>query len=74
METAAPFLAGILLGTTIFGVDTFVPLFVQGARGGTAGAAGAVITPLVLMWALSATAAARQAAEHADAARVGEAL
>ena len=59
MATAAPFLAGVLLGTTIFGVDTFVPLFVQGARGGTAGAAGAVITPLVLMWALTATAAAR---------------
>ena len=59
MSTAAPYVAGVLLGTTIFGVDTFVPLFVQGARGGTAGAAGAVVTPLVLMWALSATAAAR---------------
>jgi MFS family permease len=59
MATAAPFIAGVLLGTTIFGVDTFVPLFVQGARGGTAGAAGAVVTPLVLMWALTATAAAR---------------
>ena len=58
-ETAAPYLGGILLGTTIYGVDTFVPLFVQGARGGTAGAAGAVITPLVLFWSLSAAAAAR---------------
>lgn len=58
-ETAAPYLGGILLGTTIYGVDTFVPLFVQGARGGTAGAAGAVITPLVLFWAISAAAAAR---------------
>jgi MFS family permease len=59
MATAAPYVAAVLLGTTIFGVDTFVPLFVQGARGGTAGAAGAVVTPLVLMWALSAVAAAR---------------
>jgi MFS family permease len=59
LETAAPYLGGILLGTTIFGVDTFVPLFVQGARGGTAGAAGAVVTPLVFFWAISATAAAR---------------
>ena len=58
-ETAAPYVAGALLGTTIFGVDTFVPLFVQGARGGTAAAAGAVVTPVVLFWALSATAAAR---------------
>jgi hypothetical protein len=57
--TAAPYLAGILLGTTIYGVDTFVPLFVQGARGGTAGAAGAVVTPLVFFWALSAAVAAR---------------
>ena len=39
-ETAAPYVGGVLLGTTIYGVDTFVPLFVQGARGGTAGAAG----------------------------------
>ncbi|HTY43204.1 MAG TPA: MFS transporter [Thermoanaerobaculia bacterium] len=59
MRTAAPYLGGVLLGTTIFGVDTFVPLFVQGARGGTAGAAGAVVTPLVFFWAVSATAAAR---------------
>jgi MFS family permease len=59
MRTAAPYLGGILLGTTIFGIDTFVPLFVQGARGGTAGAAGAVVTPLVFLWALSATVAAR---------------
>ncbi len=59
IETAAPYLGGILLGTTIFGVDTFVPLFVQGARGGTAGAAGAVVTPLVFFWAASATLVAR---------------
>ena len=47
------------MGTTIFGVDTFVPLFVQGARGGTAGAAGAVVTPLVFFWAISAAVGAR---------------
>jgi MFS family permease len=40
-------------------VSTFVPLFVQGARGGTAGSAGAVVTPLILFWALSATAGGR---------------
>src|SRR5262249_38677679 len=58
-NTAAPYVSCVLLGTTIFGVDTFVPLYVQGARGGTAGAAGAVITPLILFWALSAAVAAR---------------
>jgi MFS family permease len=57
--TAAPYLGGTVLGTTIFGVSTFVPLYVQGARGGTAGSAGAVITPLILMWALSAAVSAR---------------
>jgi MFS family permease len=59
MRTAAPYLGGVLMGTTVYGVDTFVPLFVQGARGGTAGAAGAVVTPLVFFWATSATVAAR---------------
>jgi MFS family permease len=58
-ETAAPYLCGALLGTTIFGVDTFVPLFVQGARGGTAAAAGAVVTPVMLFWALSSSVTAR---------------
>ena len=59
MRTAAPYLGGVLMGTTIYGVDTFVPLFVQGARGGTAGAAGAVVTPLVFLWAISAAIGAR---------------
>jgi MFS family permease len=58
-QTASPYLAGVLLGTTIYGVDTYVPLFVQGARGGTAGAAGAVVTPLIFFWAISAAAAGR---------------
>ncbi len=58
-QTASPYLAGVLLGTTIFGVDTFVPLFVQGARGGTAGAAGAVVTPLIFFWATSVAVAGR---------------
>jgi MFS family permease len=58
-DSASPYLSAILLGTTIFGVDTFVPLFVQGARGGTAASAGAVVTPLVLFWALSAAAGGR---------------
>jgi len=58
-ETAAPYLCGVLLGTTIFGIDTFVPLFVQGARGGTAAAAGAVVTPVMFFWALSSSVAAR---------------
>jgi MFS family permease len=57
--TLSPYMGGVLLGTTIFGVDTFVPLFVQGARGGTAASAGAVVTPLVMFWAASAAIGAR---------------
>ena len=72
-DTAAPYVGGVLLGTTIYGVDTFVPLFVQGARGGTAGAAGAVITPLVLFWALSAAIAARSSSVSASGGRPGRA-
>ncbi len=58
-ETAAPYLSGLLLGTSIYGIDTFVPLFVQGARGGSPAAAGAVVTPLVFGWSVSAAVAAR---------------
>ena len=59
VETAAPYLCGVLLGTTIYGIDTFVPLFVQGAKGGTAAAAGAVVTPVMFFWAMSSSVAAR---------------
>jgi hypothetical protein len=58
-ETAAPYLCGVLLGTTIYGIDTFVPLFVQGTRGGTAAAAGAVVTPVIFFWAMTSSVAAR---------------
>ena len=56
---AVPYLSSTLMGIALFGVTTYVPLFVQGARGGSAGSAGAVITPLILCWAVSATAGGR---------------
>ncbi|MFO0951884.1 MAG: hypothetical protein U0835_12180 [Isosphaeraceae bacterium] len=34
----------LLIGGLLFGIDTFVPLFVQGVRGGSATAAGRMIT------------------------------
>jgi MFS family permease len=48
-----------LLGALLFGIDTYIPLFVQGVRGGTATQAGRVITPLFLSWACSVAVAAR---------------
>lgn len=48
-----------LVGGILFGIDTFVPLFVQGARGGTATQAGQSITPLFVAWSISVAVAAR---------------
>ncbi len=58
-----PILAAVsgsfLIGALIFGIDTYVPLFVQGVRGGTASEAGEMVTPLFLAWAISVAFAAR---------------
>ena len=45
--------AGVLLGVVLFGVVSFVPLFVQGVRGGSPIAAGTALIPLSLSWTLS---------------------
>lgn len=42
-----------LLGICFLGVDTYVPLYVQGAKGGGAAAAAWVVTPVMLAWATS---------------------
>jgi EmrB/QacA subfamily drug resistance transporter len=47
---AATILAGFLVGIAMFGVLTFVPLFVQSALGGTASDAGRALSPLLLGW------------------------
>ena len=41
---------GLILGVTLFGISTYVPLFVQGAKGGSATDAGIVLTPLLFSW------------------------
>lgn len=43
-------LTGFLTGIAMFGVLSFVPLFVQSALGGTATQAGSALTPLLLGW------------------------
>ena len=52
-----------IIGTFLFGIgflslDTYVPLYVQGVRGGGATAAASVVTPVFLTWALSGIVAA----------------
>ncbi|MCC7192149.1 MAG: MFS transporter [Phycisphaeraceae bacterium] len=49
-----PSLMGMfLLGLCVMSVDTYVPLYVQGARGGGPGSAAGVVTPVILTWAIS---------------------
>jgi EmrB/QacA subfamily drug resistance transporter len=43
-------IGGLILGVTMFGISTYVPLFVQGVMGGSATDAGIVLTPLLFSW------------------------
>jgi EmrB/QacA subfamily drug resistance transporter len=52
-------LASILLGAGFLSLDTYVPLYVQGGRGGGATAAASVVTPVMLTWAISSMIAAQ---------------
>lgn len=51
-------LGSLLLGIGFLSLDTYVPLYVQGGRGGGAGAAASVVTPVMLTWAISGVFAA----------------
>ena len=46
-------LGSLLLGAGFLSLDTYVPLYVQGGRGGGATAAASVVTPVMLTWAIS---------------------
>ncbi|HBL28796.1 MAG TPA: MFS transporter [Acidobacteria bacterium] len=49
----------VLIGTTLFALTAFVPMFAQGVLGGTAVDAGTVLTPILLGWPISSTIAGR---------------
>jgi MFS family permease len=51
-------LGSCLFGAAFLSLDTYVPLYVQGGRGGDATAAASVVTPVMLTWALSGIVAA----------------
>ncbi len=59
MPIAAAIAASFLIGALLFGIDTYIPLYVQGVLGGKATEAGEVITPLFLSWAISVAVAAK---------------
>jgi EmrB/QacA subfamily drug resistance transporter len=48
-------IGGVVLGIVMFGVTSYVPLFVQGVNGGSATSAGIVLGPFLLAWPIAAT-------------------
>jgi len=48
-------IGGVALGVIMFGVTSYVPLFVQGVKGGSATSAGITLGPLLLAWPIAAT-------------------
>jgi EmrB/QacA subfamily drug resistance transporter len=49
----------MLIGVTLYGLTSYLPLFAQGVRGESAEGASAVLTPLLVGWSLSALASGR---------------
>jgi len=45
----------VVMGVIMFGVTSYVPLFVQGVKGGTATSAGITLGPLLLAWPIAST-------------------
>ncbi len=56
---AASLAGSCLIGAILFGIDTYVPLYIQGVQGGNARLAGRALMPLFLTWAFSVAVAAK---------------
>jgi multidrug resistance protein len=56
---AAAIGGSFLIGALLFAIDMFIPLFIQGVKGGSATSAGKTITPLFLTWSVSVAVAAK---------------
>lgn len=46
---------GLLVGLSLFGLSSFIPLFAQGVLGMSATAAGATLTPQLIGWVITST-------------------
>lgn len=55
---------GAMLGALMMSTVTYLPLYAQAVRGGTAAEAGAAITPMVLGWPISSAFAGRLIPRH----------
>jgi EmrB/QacA subfamily drug resistance transporter len=73
---AASLVGSFLVGAILFGLDTYIPLYIQGVRGGTATMAGRGLMPLFIAWAISVAVAARAVVHFGfrGGAMVGSAL
>ncbi len=58
-EVAVSNAGNVLFGVCMFGLSSYVPLYVQGVRGASAAGAGAVLTPLQVAWSVMALVAGR---------------
>lgn len=56
---AAAIGCSFIIGALLFGMETYIPLYVQGVGAGSATDAGGAITPLFLSWSFSVAVAAR---------------
>src|SRR6266568_2638835 len=52
-------IGGVILGILMFGITSYVPLFVQGVKGGTATSAGVTLGPLLFAWPIASTLSGR---------------
>jgi len=51
---ASAMVGNLLIGVMMYAMDSYMPLFMQGVRGGDPDSASLVLTPLILCWSLSA--------------------
>jgi EmrB/QacA subfamily drug resistance transporter len=47
-------IGGVILGVVLYGITSYIPLFMQGVKGGTATSAGVTLVPLLLAWPIAA--------------------
>jgi EmrB/QacA subfamily drug resistance transporter len=52
---SAASLGAVVIGTLLFPLTAFVPMFAQGVRGGTAAEAGAALMPMMIGWPIAST-------------------
>ncbi len=57
-------IGGVVLGILMFGITSYVPLFIQGVKGGTATSAGITLGPLLLAWPIASTLSAKVAIRY----------